>query len=84
VLTTTVSLRYSRNFFSDAVRPAIGVAAFGAEDRFVSAFQLGFIRDRGQFSRRFIAAPETLYKRKIDPHYSKTFPDELVQCDAGS
>jgi hypothetical protein len=60
------------------VCPVVAVAAFGAADRFVSAFQLGCIRDRRQFSRRFLAAPQRLCKRRVDPHYSKALPDELV------
>jgi hypothetical protein len=42
------------------LRLAVAVAECGAEDRFVSAFQLGCIRDRRQFSRLFLAAPEGL------------------------
>jgi hypothetical protein len=64
------------------VCPVVAVAAFGAEDRFVSAFQLGCIRDRRQFSRRFIAESETLCKGRVEPYYSKALPEELVQCDA--
>jgi hypothetical protein len=44
--TITVSLHHPRKFFSDVMRRVVAVGAFGAEDRFVSAFQLGCIRDR--------------------------------------
>jgi hypothetical protein len=63
------------------MRRVVAVGAFGAEDRFVSAFQLGCIRDR---RRRFIAEPENLCKGRVDPYYSKALPDELVKFHAGA
>jgi hypothetical protein len=65
-------------------RPVAAVAALGAEERFVSAFQLSGIRDRRQFSRRFIAALQRHCMRRVDPDYSKALPDELVQFDLGA
>jgi hypothetical protein len=65
-------------------RPIAGVAVFGTEDRFVSAFQLGCIRDRGQFSRRFLAYLHSLYMRRVDPLCSKALHGEPVQLDVGA
>jgi hypothetical protein len=65
-------------------RPVAAVAAFGAKDRFVSAFQLGCIGYRRQLSRRFLAAPHGLYMRRVDPHCSKALQDEPGRLDAGA
>jgi hypothetical protein len=61
--------------------PVVAVAALGAEDRFVSAFQLGCIRDRRQFSRGCLAASQRLRKFRVDPRYLKTLANQLEQCN---
>jgi hypothetical protein len=84
MLTTTVYLRQPRNLCSELTRSVAAVAAFGAKDRFVSAFQLGGIRYRRQFSRRFVAALHRRYMRWVDPRCLKALQGEPVQLDAGA
>jgi hypothetical protein len=63
------------------LRSVVVIAAFGAQDRFASGFPVGYIWDRRQFGRPFLAMWQRHCKRRVDPHYSKAFPDEFEQCN---